>query len=32
MNSVLIHTQPLAPLQIDTSYNHLSDPIFQIVN
>lgn len=32
MNSVLIHTQPLAPLQIDTAYDYLSDPIFQQVN
>ena len=32
MNSVLIHTQPLAPLQIDTSYDYINDPIFQILN
>ena len=30
-NSVLIHTQPLAPLQID-SYNFIADPLFQEVD
>lgn len=27
-NSVLVHTQPLAPLQID-SYDFMADPLFQ---
>ncbi len=32
MNSVLIHTQSLAPLQMDLSYNFSSDAIYQKVS
>ena len=32
LDSVLIHTQPLAPLQADTEYNYGTDLLFQNVN
>ncbi len=32
MNSVIIITQALAPLQRDPTYNHNDDPIFHKIN
>ena len=32
LNSVLIHSQPLAPLQTDPNYSHETDELFQKVN